>query len=95
MVKVEFAGFPEGLKPGDEKVRYWLEVEEKEAADKGERLERLKIRYVSETEWGFTPVYAARPFHRIRRITGYLSATDRWNEGKTSELIDRVAHSLS
>lgn len=29
---------------------------------------------------------------RVRRITGYLSTIDRFNEGKKSELSDRVAH---
>lgn len=29
------------------------------------------------------------PIRRIRRITGYLSSTDRWNDGKLAELRDR------
>ena len=33
-------------------------------------------------------------FERIRRITGYLSPLGRWNDGKRSELADRVKHSL-
>lgn len=33
------------------------------------------------------------PFERIRRITGYLTGTtDRWNNAKSHELHDRVAH---
>ena len=33
------------------------------------------------------------PFERIRRITGYLVGTvDRWNNGKSAELKDRVKH---
>lgn len=32
-------------------------------------------------------------FERLRRITGYLVGTvDRWNNGKKSELGDRVNH---
>ena len=32
-------------------------------------------------------------FERIRRITGYLvGTTSRWNNGKLSELRDRVTH---
>lgn len=32
-------------------------------------------------------------FERIRRITGYLvGTTDRWNDSKRSELIQRVKH---
>lgn len=32
------------------------------------------------------------PIVRIRRITGYLSHADNWNEAKKKELIDRVTH---
>ncbi len=31
-------------------------------------------------------------FERMRRITGYLSPTNRWNNAKRSELKDRVSH---
>lgn len=31
-------------------------------------------------------------FERLRRITGYLSKVDRWNQGKMAELHDRVMH---
>lgn len=34
-------------------------------------------------------------FERIRRITGYLvGTTDRWNNAKSTELEDRVNHSV-
>ena len=33
-------------------------------------------------------------FDRIRRITGYLSATKNWNNAKTNELKDRVMHEV-
>lgn len=39
-------------------------------------------------------VYKSVPFERIRRITGYLAPTDRWNEAKRAELGDRVKHKL-
>ena len=36
------------------------------------------------------------PFHRIRRITGYLVGTlDRFNNGKRAEERDRVKHTIS
>ena len=39
-------------------------------------------------------VYRGKPFHRLRRITGYLVGTlDRWNNGKKAEERDRVKHS--
>lgn len=38
----------------------------------------------------------SKPFHRIRRITGYLVGTmDRWNNGKKAEERDRVKHTIS
>ena len=37
-----------------------------------------------------------RPFHRIRRITGYLVGTlDRFNNAKRCEERDRVKHTIS
>lgn len=39
--------------------------------------------------------HGARPFERIRRITGYLVGTlDRWNDGKRAEERDRVRHGV-
>lgn len=39
--------------------------------------------------------YGAQPFHRIRRITGYLVGTlDRFNNGKAAEERDRVKHNF-
>ena len=37
---------------------------------------------------------AARPFERIRRVSGYLSPTSMWNDAKKAELKDRVKHGL-
>ena len=38
---------------------------------------------------------AAKPFQRIRRITGYLVGTlDRFNDGKRAEEHDRVKHGI-
>ena len=37
----------------------------------------------------------AQPFHRIRRITGYLVGTlDRFNDAKRAEEHDRVKHGM-
>lgn len=39
-------------------------------------------------------IMTGKPFHRLRRITGYLVGTlDRWNNGKRAEERDRVKHS--
>ena len=40
--------------------------------------------------------FGTQPFHRIRRITGYLVGTlDRFNNGKRAEERDRVKHQVS
>ena len=40
--------------------------------------------------------FGSQPFHRIRRITGYLVGTlDRFNNGKRAEERDRVKHQVS
>ena len=40
--------------------------------------------------------YSNQPFHRIRRITGYLVGTlDRFNNAKRAEERDRVKHSIA
>ena len=40
--------------------------------------------------------YESVPFHRIRRITGYLVGdVEKFHHAKRSELNDRVKHSLS
>lgn len=39
-------------------------------------------------------VFRDKPFHRLRRITGYLVGNlSRWNNGKKAEERDRVKHS--
>lgn len=40
------------------------------------------------------PVCAATSIRRVRRITGYLSTTERFNDAKNSELKHRVHHSM-
>ena len=40
--------------------------------------------------------FGSQPFHRIRRITGYLvGSLERFNAGKRAEEQDRVKHSIS
>lgn len=38
------------------------------------------------------PVCESEAIHRVRRITGYFSTVDRFNDSKLSELNDRVSH---
>lgn len=56
----------------------------------------IDIIVVSDEEVDVSYHYDARPFERIRRITGYLVGTlDRFNNGKRAEVEDRVTHSLA
>ncbi|MDR0920160.1 MAG: hypothetical protein LBM93_13095 [Oscillospiraceae bacterium] len=88
--------FPKGVEPDEAFKEYWWEFEAKEARAKKRVLEQLEIRYISDEECGFTTVYAAVPFQRIRRITGYLVGDiSRWNNGKIAELNERVPHGIN
>lgn len=40
------------------------------------------------------PVCGSSTIRRVRRITGYLSTVDRFNDAKQSELKERITHSL-
>ena len=60
----------------------------------GSKLERIKLKFDGENV-EITYNFAAVPFERIRRITGYLVGTmDRWNDAKTAEERDRVKHQV-
>jgi hypothetical protein len=58
----------------------------------GKRIAEIKV--TLDGEFGdLTVTFAAVPFKRIRRITGYLVGdTSRWNDGKYAELQDRQKH---
>lgn len=63
-------------------------TEEKERARKdGRHLTRVKI--ASDGDELVVEATTTPPIRRIRRITGYLAPTDRWNEAKLAELRDR------
>lgn len=58
---------------------------------------RMAIVRPAEREPGFLDVEfrSARPFERIRRITGYLTGSlETWNSAKRAEERDRVKHSI-
>jgi ribonucleoside-triphosphate reductase len=40
------------------------------------------------------PMCGSIDIKRVRRITGYLSTVERFNDAKQAELRDRVCHSL-
>ena len=59
-------------------------------APKGTTLIKAKVDGHYVELWYYDKI----PFERIRRVTGYLSSVDRWNNGKRAELADRVKHPL-
>lgn len=62
-----------------------------ERADKGKHLIALDIKV--DGEYVDLHYHYAKPFERIRRITGYLVGDVRtWNDAKRAELNDRVKH---
>lgn len=59
------------------------------------RLEKMKLKFDGDNV-EITYNFAAVPFERIRRITGYLVGTmDRWNNAKAAEEHDRVKHAVN
>ena len=76
----------------EDEVRHYLERGKDMYASR--KLERVKLNFDGENV-EITYNFAAVPFERIRRITGYLvGTTDRWNDAKAAELRDRVKHSV-
>lgn len=62
----------------------------------GDRLTEIVGIIVPDDEEYIDLEYVLRdvPFHRLRRITGYLVGNlSRWNNGKKAEERDRVKHS--
>ena len=63
------------------------------AEDAGHALRVLRLESGDEVELDYD--LGAQPFHRIRRITGYLVGTlDRFNNAKRAEEHDRVKHTV-
>ena len=77
----------DGALPTDELVGYVERAKEKH----GDRIVQMSVKVDGE----FVELdYTIQPirFERIRRITGYLQETGRWNNAKKAELQDRVVH---
>ena len=60
------------------------------------KLDLTAVVVVRDGDWAdIKYTVRARPFERIRRITGYLvGTTDRWNNAKQAEEHDRVKHDV-
>lgn len=68
-------------------------AEEKERlAAMGKEVGTIEISVVSPEELE-VKTWAKSNIRRVRRITGYLSTADRFNDAKQEELRDRVVHS--
>lgn len=68
-----------------------LRKAEKLAQEKGEQLEKIKVWLDQEGFLAFQPFFT-RKIRRVRRITGYFSEINNFNDAKKAELKDRVAH---
>jgi len=90
-MNITFKDFPADFVTTEEIKKAFWNFEQREWK---QPLKALTVRFVSDTEYGFTPEFEVVPFQRIRRITGYLVPdTSRWNAAKFSELRDRRKHS--
>ena len=79
-----------GVLPQEELNAYLLRAKEKY----GKEPKRISIQ-VDGDEVALDYTFDAKPFERIRRITGYLVGTvDRFNNAKRAEEHDRVKHSI-
>ena len=79
-----------GVLPQEELNAYLLHAKEKY----GKEPKRISI-MVEGDEVALDYTFDAKPFERIRRITGYLvGTTDRFNNAKRAEEHDRVKHSV-
>ena len=59
--------------------------------DAGEKIVKIHVWADTEGYLTFQPYYARR-ISRIRRITGYFSKVENFNDAKKAELRDRVVH---
>jgi hypothetical protein len=81
------------------KIESTVELNEKEIAAIEESIHRYGARFAIVRQTPKDPTHldvefrSARPFERIRRITGYLTGSlETWNSAKQSEERDRVKH---
>ena len=66
-------------------------AEEKQLWEKrGKKLGKIEVSI--ENDELVIKAYERSPIKRVRRITGYLSTVERFNDAKQSELLDRVKH---
>ena len=71
----------------EEEARAYLQ----HARNQGGDLKSLLIKR-DEEHADLSYTFNAKPFERIRRITGYLQKTEQWNDAKKAEMRDRRPH---
>ncbi|AQS58420.1 anaerobic ribonucleoside-triphosphate reductase [Desulforamulus ferrireducens] len=76
-----------------EEVDSIVKEETERLAAKGKEVATIEIAEVSPEELG-VKITAKSNIKRVRRITGYLSTIDRFNDTKQDELEDRVVHNF-
>lgn len=59
------------------------------------RISEMNITVVDSDYVDIEYHYDTTPFQRIRRVTGYLAATPRFNNAKMAEVHDRVKHDVT
>lgn len=69
-----------------------LQEEKKRLEAKGKELAELEIVELGPEELEVRSK-AKTPIKRVRRITGYLSTVEKFNDAKQAELADRCCHS--
>lgn len=66
-------------------------TEEKQLWEKrGKKLGEIEVSI--ESDELVIKAYERSPIKRVRRITGYLSTVERFNDAKQAELLNRVKH---
>lgn len=75
----------------NEETQAYVERMQNRVVSRGRYLASLRINLDGEFV-ELTPTWGSIPFERIRRITGYLSLTTKFNPGKVAEEKDRVKH---
>lgn len=75
-----------------EEAMHYVHEEQLLWRETGKVLGRIEVRLISDGLDVEIKTYERSPIRRVRRITGYLSTVDRFNDAKRAELADRVAH---
>ena len=73
-----------------EEVMQYLADEQEEWNAKGKELARIEL--ILDSDMVIIKAVEKSPVKRVRRITGYLSNMENFNDGKKAELAERYKH---